>query len=228
MSGPASIIGAAAVRIAKLTSTGAPDFSNPLGGFLMCGGISTFEHDFEVEDGADIFEEDAMGNACVVRKKPDRTKRATFTLTMCRSDYRMNEILGISTAVTSGQTVVGHAVRTNAGCGTATTPNGVSLELWSEQWDCDVPLANSTYQRVILPRCYLTPAGFTRENGVSMPVFNGFSVANNLWGDGPFGDADVLTSVTGWCYAEIDDPQLPGQCQQGLPTGYINIPGSAS
>lgn len=225
MSGPSSIIGAAVVRVARLATTGAPDYGNPLGGFMLCGGISTFEHDFETEAGADIFEEDAMGNACVVRKKPDRTKRATFTLTLCRSDYRLNEILGVSQSVTLGQTVVGHAVKTSAGCGGSTLGNGVSIELWSEQWDCDVPMVNQPYMRAILPRCWLTPAGFTRENGVSMPVFNGFSTSNNLWDDGPFGDADVMTGKTGWCYAEIDDVALP-VCSATI--GYINVPGSAS
>jgi hypothetical protein len=225
MAGPASIIGVQAFRVAKLTSNGTPDFNNPLGGFMMCGGTSTFEHDFEVEDGADIFEEDAAGNACVVRKKFDRTKRATFTLTVCRNDYRLNEVFGIGANVTLGQTVVGSVTKTNAGCAGAATPNGVSLELWSEQWDCDVPLVNQPYQRVVLPRCYLTPSGFTRENGVSMPVYKGFSIANNNWGDGPFGDADVLTGQTSWCYAEIDDVAVP-PCPS--PVSYINIPGSAS
>lgn len=223
--GPSSIIGAQAVRVARLVSTGAPDYGNPLGGFLLCSGISTFEHDFVTEDGADIFEEDAAGNACVVRKKPDRTKRATFTLTMCRSDYRLSEILGLSTSVTLGQAVVGHAVKTSAGCAGTSLGNGVSIELWSEQWDCDVPMVDQPYQRAILPRCWLTPAGYTRQNGVSLPKFNGFSVANNLWDDGPFGDADVMSGKTSWCYAEIDDPALP-VCSATI--GYINIPGSAS
>lgn len=225
MAGPSSIIGANAVRIARLGTDGSPDFNNPLGGFLLCGGISSFEHDFEVEDGADMFEEDAAGNACVVRKKPDRTKRATFTLTMCRSDYRLNEITGISKSVTLGQVVVGHAVKTSSGCGGVSLGNGVSVELWSEQWDCDVPMVNMPYMRLILPRCWLSPSGFSRENGPAMPVFNGFSVSNNNWGDGPFGDADVMTGVTGWCYAEIDDPALP-VCQPTI--GYINIPPTAS
>lgn len=225
MAGPSSIIGANAVRIARLAADGSPDFNNPLGGFLLCGGISSFEHDFETEDGADMFTEDAAGNACVVRKKPDRTKRATFTLTMCRTDYRLNEITGVSKSVTLGQVVVGHAVKTSSGCGGTTLGNGVSIELWSEQWDCDVPMVNQPYMRSILPRCWLTPAGFTRENDVAMPVFNGFSVSNNNWGDGPFGDADVMTGVTGWCYAEIDDVALP-VCAATI--GYVNIPGSAS
>lgn len=225
MAGPASIIGAVAIRIARLAASGAPDFSNPTGGFMLCGGISTFEHNFEVETGADIFVRDAGGNACVVRRRPDATKYATFTLTMCRNDYRLSEILGISNAVTLSGAVVGHTVKTSVGCGSVAAPNGVSIELWSEQWDCDVPLANQPYQRAILPRCYLVPSGFTREDGVSLPKYTGFSVANNLWGDGPWGDAEVLSAQTGWCYAEIDDVAVPA-CVS--PIGYINMPGSAS
>ena len=45
MAGPSSIIGANAVRVAKLVANGTPDFNNTLGGFVMCGGISTFQHD---------------------------------------------------------------------------------------------------------------------------------------------------------------------------------------
>jgi hypothetical protein len=225
MSGPSSIIGVNAVRIARLTSTGAPDFNNALGAFVMCGGTSSFEHDFQTESGVDLFERDAAGNPCVIRRKPDSVKYATFTLTMCRSDYRMNEIMGISNNVTLGQTVVGHAVKVTQGCTTPSTFYGVSLELWSEQWDCASAMTNMPYMRAILPRCYLTPKGFKRENGVSMPVFQGFSVANDLWGDGPFGDADVMASQTGWCYAEIDDPALP-QCPS--PVGYVNIPPTGS
>jgi hypothetical protein len=225
MAGPASIIGAVAVRVARLTANGTPDYNNPQGGFLLCGGISTFEHDFQIQAGKDIFEEDAAGNACVVRKKFDRTKFTTFKLTMCRTDYRLAEILGTSTAVTLSGTTVGHAVKVLTGCGTQVAPFGVSLELWSEQWDCDAPMVNQPYQRAILPRCYLTPKGYKRENGVSLPVFDGYSTSNPNWGDGPFGDADVLAGITGWCYAEIDEPALP-VCQPVI--NYINIPGAAS
>jgi hypothetical protein len=225
MAGPSSIIGVQAFRVAKLDADGTPDFDNPLGGFMMCGGTSTFEHDFEVEEGADIFEEDAAGNACVTRKKPNRTKYCTFTLTVCRNDYRLNEVFGIGANVTIGQVVVGSAVKTNSGCAGVAVPNGVSLELWSEQWDCDVPKVDQPYQRVILPRCYLSPSGFTRENGVSLPKYTGFSIANNNWGDGPFGDAEPMAGQTSWCYAELDDVEVP-DCPS--PIGYINIPGTAS
>lgn len=226
MAGPSSIIGALAVRISRLGADGTPSFNNPTGGFLLCGGISKFEHGFDINNGQDIFEKDAAGNACVVWRQPDLTKNANFKLTMCRTDYRLNEILGISDAITDGGTnIIGHAVKSNAGCGGVAAPTPVSLEIWSHQWDCNVPLGNAPYQRAILPQCTLAPAGFARENAGALPVFNGICSANNNWGDGPFGDADVLTGHTNWCYAEIDQAALP-VCAPTI--GYINVPGSAS
>lgn len=228
MAGPSSIIGAFAVRVARLTADGTPDFGNPTGGFMLCSGISQFEHDFETEDGEDVFERDAAGNACVIRKFPDLTKRVTFTLTMCKSDYRLDEILGVAAAITSGGTVVGRAFNMSAGCGTGTPFNGCSIELWSQQWDCSVPLAGSGFMRTVLPRCYLTPAGFTREQGVSMPVYTGYSTPNANYGDGPFGDLDILVSAgvgANWAMVDVDNTVVPA-CV--TPAAYVNIPPSAS
>lgn len=227
MSGPASPIGVEAVRVARLDADGSPDFDNPTGGFMMCGGVSTFQFDFEVEAGADIFEKDASGAACVVRKRQDLVKRVTFTLTMCKDDYRLSEILlgSGAEAITDGSDVVGIAYQSAQGCGNPDVFNGVSIELWSRQWDCDVPLANAPFRRYVLPRAYLTPQGYTLQDGVSNPTYGGFSVPNDLWGDGPFGDADILNSTTGYPLAMIDNDVVP-DCP--TPIGYINVPGSAS
>ena len=227
MSGPSSIIGVNAIRAARLDQDGTPDFDNPTGGFMLCGGVSTFQHDFEKQDGADMYVEDARGEPCVIRKKPDKIKRVSFTLTVCRDDYRFSELLcnpQIAT-VLDGSNVVGRAYKVAQGCGSAVNYYGVSLELWSEQWDCDVELDGAPYMRTVLPRCYITPSGYTRENGVSLPVYTGFSVPNANFGDGPFGDLDLLSGVTGWAMIDIDNDVVPS-CP--TPVGYINVPGTAS
>lgn len=226
MAGPSSIIGAQAVRVSRLTADGTPDFGNAIGAFMLCGGISTFQHSFEVDQGADIFQKDAAGNACVIRKRPDQVKRASFTLTMCKDDYRLSEILGVAQSViqTPGLNVVGRTFHAAAGC-SAVAPNGVSIELWSEQWDCDSPLSGAPYMKAILPRAFLTPAGFTRQDGVSLPVYNGYATPNNNWGDGPFGDSDLLVGRTGWIFAELDALALP-TCAS--PVAYLPTPSSTS
>ncbi len=227
MAGPSSIIGVNAIRVARLTSTGLPDFNNATGGFMMCGGVSTFQHDFDQQDGVEMYVEDAAGNPCVIRKKPDKLKRVTFTLTLCRDDYRLSEILCSPQVATiaDGSAIAGRTFKVSQGCGTVVAYNGVSLELWSEQWDCDVALVTRPYMRTVLPRCYITPGGFTRENGVSLPVYKGFSVPNSNFGDGPFGDLDLLSATTGWAMADIDNDVVPS-CVS--PLAYINIPPTAS
>lgn len=219
----ASIIGACAVRVSRLLDNGTPDYGNSEGAFAFCGGISKFEHDFEIEKGDNVFERDACGKPVVIRKYPDTVTQATFTLTMAKSDYRLNEILGISTLLEDGGDPVGHAVLAGGGCDTS-DPTKVAIELWSELWDCDVA-ADPPYMRAILPLCYLTPKGYTREGKVSLPVFEGFAQSNANFDDGPFGDLDMLTGVTGWCYAEVDDDGLP-TCPD--PLDYIALPSGSS
>ena len=225
--GTGSIIGVNAIRAARLDADGTPDFNNPVGGFMLCGGVSTFAHDFDVQEGVEMYVEDAAGNPCVNRKKPSKIKRVTFTLTVCRDDYRLTELLcgPQVTTVVDGSNIVGRAYNVVAGCGEAADFNGVSLELWSEQWDCDDALADAPYMRTILPKCQIVPGGYTRENGVSLPVYNGVSQPNDNFGDGPFGDLDVLSGVSGWAMIDLDNDVVPS-CPS--PLGYINIPGTAS
>ena len=227
MAGPSSFIGVEAIRVSRLDPDGTPDFNNPTGAFMMCGGVSSFQYDWETNTGQDLYVEDARGEPCVIRKKEDKLKRLTFTLTLCRDDYRLSEILGdgdVDTIV-DGSTVVGRAFNIAASCGTSTRKTGVAIELWSEQFDCDEPLADAPYVRTVLARAYLTPAGHTRENGVAAPVYSGYAVPNSNFGDGPFGDLDLLSGVTGWAMVDIDNDVVPN-C--ATPLGYINIPGSAS
>ena len=116
MAGPSSIIGVQAFRVAKLAANGTPDFSNPLGGFMMCGGTRRSSTTSRSRTARTSSKRTRRATSCVVRKKPDRTKYCTFTLTMCRNDYRLNEMFGIGSNVTIGQVVVGSAVKSSSGC----------------------------------------------------------------------------------------------------------------
>lgn len=203
-----SPMGVCALRISRLRANGTPDYQNTKGGFVLCGGISTFAHDFEIEKGPDIYREDACGNACIVRKYPDRVKRATFTLTLCKDDYRIAEILGTADAISSGGTVVGKAVMAAAGCAAPANPNGVAIELWSELWDCDAQAA-VPYMRSVLGRAYLTPKGYTKQAGESLPVYEGYATSNPNFGHGPFSDLNLLVGMKPWLMVELNDTALP-------------------
>lgn len=219
-----SIIGACAVRISRLTTDGTPDFNNANGSLVLAGGISSFEHDFEIETGDDLLEKDACGVPVVVRKYPDIVKRVTFTLTVSKKSYELDEILNTGVAVTEGGNIVGMAVEQAAGCEPGSQGNGVAIELWAEQFDC-ADFADSPYQKVIIPRAFLTPSGFSRESGIALPVYSGFGTANNNYGDGPFGEDDPLVGIDNWAYAEMDADDVPTMPD---PFDYVAMPASAS
>lgn len=223
-----SIIGVNAVRVSRLRSDGEPDHTNATGAFLICGGVTTFEHSFETEAGSSIFQRDASGNPCVNKKRPDDVKYVNFTLTLCRDDPRLTEILldGQATLLTDVNSYpIGRGILPSAGCGSPTVRNGVCIELWSELQDCDAPADPYPYLRTVLPRCYLTPQGYSREDGVSLPVYSGYSVVNANIGNGPFDDFDVTEDVSGMCYFDFGDDVVP-TCT--LPLDYVALPAVSS
>lgn len=221
-----SIIGVLAVRASRLDTDGTPDFGNSAGAFVLCGGVSTFEHGFETEAGSSIFQRDAAGNPCVNRKRVDDVKYTTFTLTLCRKDPRFDELVleDQATLLTDlSDYPVGSGVRASASCGSVSTRNGVLIELWSDLQDCDLPASPNPYSRAVLPRAYLTPQGFTREDGVSLPVYSGFATANANIGNGPFDDFDLTEDVDDLIYFDFGDDELP-DCPS--PLDYVALPSS--
>lgn len=203
-----SIMGCCAVRVSRLNADGSIFYNNPKGQFTLVGGISKLSYDFEVEKGADIFEFDACGQPVVVRKRPDIVKRVTFTLTLAKQDYRFDEIVGVSQNLLTSTTVTGRALLAAQGCSGVAQPNGVGVELWSEQWDCDSP-ASFPYMRSIMPRAYFTPKGHDRQNGVALPVYEGYGTINNKFHAGPLDDLTSLVGVKDWPWADVDDTALP-------------------
>lgn len=229
MAGPFQGIGANMVRISRGLADGTPDYGNP-SAVLLCAGVSSLEWDHEVQTGEDIYEADGAGNACVVRKKDDVVKFTTFTLTLCTQDHRIDDVLGVATPVLSAGAPVGRVVEVGSGCGVAVTRPVAIIELWSDRWQCSAYDLDDPYLRTVLPMAKLTPAGSTFENGVQKPVYRGFSTANPNFDDGPFGDLDVVTSITaGWSFGQFDDTDMPDCPYTDLADfDYVTIPPSAS
>lgn len=223
-----SVIGVNVVRVSRLRSDGTPDHTNSTGAFVVCGGVTTFEHNFETEAGSSIFQRDAAGNPCVNRRRPDDVKYVNFTLTLCRDDPRLTEILleGFATLLTDASSYpIGRGISPSASCGTTSTRNGVCIELWSELQDCDAPADPYPYLRTVLPRAYLTPQGYTREDGVSLPVYMGYSEVNSNVGNGPFDDFDLTEDASSFCYFDFGDDTLP-TCTD--PLDYVALPAVSS
>ena len=203
-----SIMGLCAVRVCRLLSDGSISYNNPKGNFTLLGGMSKLSYSFEIEKGADIFEFDACGLPVVIRKRPDIVKRVTGSLTLANQDYRFDEITELSVNLLTVATVTGRAIQAGQGCTGTQTKNGVSLEMWSEQWQC-AAAATAPYMRSISPRAYFAPNGHDRQNGVALPVYDFFGVVNNKYHAGPLDDVTSLVGVTNWPWADLDDTALP-------------------
>lgn len=215
-----------AVRASQLVPGGAPDFDNAEGALVLCDGISTFEFAHEIYEGEEFTEVDAGGKLCVSRKRDNAVKYTTFTLTLCSRSHAFDDLVGVAEAVRDDDDdIVGKIVNVAIGCSGAPVSNGVALELWSERWDCNAQADPNPFLRSVLPLSKLTPVGFTKENGVAKPVYQGFSLANPNFGDGPFGDLDDVVDEHDWCYGEFDDDALP-TCPD--PFDYVAIPAAAS
>lgn len=224
---PSSEIGVVAVRVSRLDADGTPDFNNAIGAFMLCGGLSSFEYDFDNDEGEDVFVKDAGGLACVNFKRQDIMKRVTFTLTLCRSDVRLEEILLGANAeiLTELGDPAGIVYKAASACGTPIVNNGVAIELWSERIDCNAPDADFPYARYVMPRAYLTPAAGTLDESVREHQYVGYGVVNNNFDDGPFGDLDQLVGVTNWPIGKVFDTAVP-TCP--VPIGYIPTPSPVS
>jgi hypothetical protein len=221
-----SSVGANAFRVSRLTADGTPDFGNDVGAFMVCGGITTVEFDFEIETGSSIFQKDASGNVCVNRKRRDDVKFTTFTITLCRDDWRLTEIIledGARLLTDENDYPKGRGILGTRGCGEATSGNGVLIELWSELVDCATSADPYPFARKVFPKAFLTPKGYRMEDGVSLPVYQGFAEANPGIGNGPFDDYDVQEDLDDLIFFEIGDTEVP-TCAS--PVDYVALPAS--
>lgn len=219
---PVADMSVCALRISRTTGPeGIPAYQQPNSYLAFCSGIISVEHDPQIEEGEEFNEVDGCGTLYVVRKRQDSIKRVDFTITMGRSDPRINEILGIGELIEDGGEPVGWGMTLAAGCGDTDPPNPVIIEWWSERWDCDV-FGDPPYKRHILPLAFANPQGYTNENGVATIPFGGFGQANSNFDNGPFNDLDFLQDVP-FGYIEIEDTALPT-----CPDGYGTLPGNLS
>lgn len=219
-------VGVRAVRVSALTADGTPDFDNPVGGFLFCAGLSKFDHKFDKQTGKEIYDEDAGGNGCVNIKRPDRIKRVTGTLTLCKRFFDLDALMvDEMSALVDGDDITGVGVIAASGCGTSPNPNGVALELWSENINCDQLDADNPYVVTVVTRAFVSPPEFVLENGNSLPQYTFYGVPNSNFGDGPFGEWDNAVGTDDmpifWDYAS----ELP-TC--ATPPTLIPIPAGAS
>jgi hypothetical protein len=103
--------------------------------------------------------------------------------------------------VTEGGPVSGWAAPLS---GIESTPNGVSLEVWSRAIVGGKPASVNPFWRWVFPYTQMKLTGDRAlENGMMANTFEGWGLGNALWGDGPQNDWDY-TSDRAYQYARAD------------------------
>lgn len=214
-----SQFGACAVRISRLKADGTPDYGNAKGALCIVGGVNKFKHDFAVEKGKEIYDTDACGNPVVILKLDDKTKWATFDLTLAKEDDRLPELTGLGQVLGNPANPSGHTIDAAAGC-SPTSQARVCIELWRQRINCASAMT-PPFKRVVLPSCVLSPQGFDSQDAVALPVYSGIAQVNNSLSNGPFSDLEEIHYAKNWIYAEVVDDAY---CSQPSPFDYTPIP----
>lgn len=212
-----------ALRISRAEADGHPDYGNATGALTFVGGIMSVAHEITTQDIAAIFEVDGCRNPLINVPAKTIVTGANPTITMGRSDPRLDEILGVGDLITEAADPVGHSVPTLVGCENP-TDTFVIVEYWSQRWDCGV-LADPPYKRTILPLVQATPQGYTNENGLAQIPFTGVGRPNANFENGPFADLDALNDGRDpWAVAHIYDDTLPTEED---PFDYTALPATS-
>jgi hypothetical protein len=119
---------------------------------------------------------------------------------------------------------VGTVIKAQAGCGAQTAQLGCVIEAWVESILCGDANPTTPYIKFTFPKCFMHNAGGTLQLGLNKQRFEGFVQSNNNYGNGPFGDDDLLNKSTypdllGWVVGIQDAAALPS-CGSGA---YVSL-----
>jgi len=201
-------MGVCAIRFGRLINGGVPDYSNAHGAWCAIAvGQLAYAEDQVV--GADIAELDACGDIQVVRKYQNKARRINITaLDFLIADPRMIELATENPTVTLGGEVIGYVAIARTGCSGVAPRQGVSMEVWSENWNCTALDTKWPYTRTVFPRVFLDGGARTLTNGLSKVAMAGYGEPNPKIGEGPAQDfpEDVeLYANNGFMYSFYDD-----------------------
>lgn len=180
---PASIL-AVAMRVALLDAAGA----TPAGpdSMYVTDALVQFQWQPTIENGLDLMQRKGNGDLCVFTKTPDITKRYEVTLNLCTPDPELVQLLAGGVLLETSSTAVGYGAPL---LGQDPTPNGVSVEIWSEAITGDVPAADNPYFWWAFPKVkFEKMEQTTLEAGIKATSYSGYMYENPGWGDGPNND----------------------------------------
>ncbi len=185
-------IQACAIRVAKLE----PASGVPLpgaGNLIVSDALTEMTYETTYEDGTDIFERNACGNACMDYRGPDIKRRLQISLTLCTHDPYLMAFLSGGDTIDNDE----------GGTGFAAPPTGaierqpISIELWAKRIkDGDLDI-DGPYAWWVFPKVMNLREGQSKfANELKKPMFTGQGYENVNWYDGPLNDWPATSDRT--------------------------------
>lgn len=207
-------VGLCAVRVAPLTSGGAPDTGEA--GYVSDAPVS-LDVTVTIKNGVDEDQENGCGELMAVLQTDDQVKAVEFGVSYCQLDAELIALKTGATVLRSGSDAKGYQLPAVGG----DRPH-VCLEGWSKAWELDHQLLDTlttpdgTYIHWVFPNTSWVQDKFTLENKILVVDLNGKGKENPyITANGPFDDwpsyvanAGGITRLGGWFYD--DGPPATG------------------
>lgn len=177
----ASAVAGMAIRLTKLTASGTPEVG-PSGSYVSKKFVS-LGFTPEYETGDEFTTKAADGTVCASWKAPDTLKRVTLSIALCDPDPEFTQMIAGGELLTSGGQSVGWAAPK---VGVDATPNGVAIEVWAIANVGGRQASVNPYWHFVFPYAQMHMAGERAiQNDLMATSFEGWSVGNPEFGDGP-------------------------------------------
>lgn len=202
MANYASSIGGTALRVTRLSATGAP-LVGVKNSYVQTSSFISLSFTPEYEDGDEFSQKGANGEVCTTFKMPDTLKRVNFELAVCDPDPEFTELLSGGALLADGADTVGYAAPAS---GVDANPNGVALEVWSNAIVGGKRDGLLPYWRWVFPYVQMRPSGDrVIANEILANTYEGWGVGNLAFGEGPVNDWEFPTFTDrAYAYARTD------------------------
>lgn len=128
-------------------------------------------------------------------RSPDRLERFTLEMNVGKLEPGLFALLVGTDVVLDGSDAIGVEWGDQSSCDF--DPEDVAIEAWGDLIDGDSQSSTYPYFYALWPRSSWSIGQYTLQNDFSPYVFNGVTQANELWGDGPYGDVDIGANTPG-------------------------------
>ncbi len=193
----ASSILACGLRVTLLDSTGfvAPEPNN----FVTSDNLIQLQLTPEIEAGSDRTLKSGCDCIIATAKFPDLFKRFTFQIDLGELDPALISMMTGAPIVLDDSDIpvpIGWDWPIQVSCAD-TPPPRVALEVWTDVWESDHQSPTVPYWHWVWPETQWQFGQAQLNTDFFQPVLNGFSIGNNQWGHGPYGDGKPDGSVIG-------------------------------